>query len=348
MSTVVAFGPGRVNLIGEHTDYNGGLALPFAIEQGVRVTARPQPGDEILARAVDHDELDRFGLGGQSADAGNGWRAFVRGTIGELQRAGFNLTGAVIEIAGDVPEGAGLSSSAALEVSLCLALLAVSDIDEPRDRVSLAQLCSRVENDWVGARSGLMDQLASLLGEDGHAVRIDFRSLEVTPVPLPLGDWTLLTVPSGEQRSLAASGYNQRVDECRQACELLGVESLRDARRDDAQRLPEPLNRRALHVIDENERVEETIDALARDDLPAVAQLLNRSHESLRDQYDSSTEAVERTVERLRAGGALGARMMGGGFGGHVLALFPPGASLPADSVRVAPSAGARLLSRAQ
>jgi galactokinase len=342
---VVAFGPGRLNLIGEHTDYNGGLALPFAIEQGVRVTARPHANHEILARAADHDEDDRFGLAVRPGDAGTGWRAFVRGTIGELQRAGFELKGAAIEITGDVPEGGGLSSSAALEVSLCLALLAVSEIAEPEDRVSLARLCSRVENDWVGARSGLMDQLASLLGEDGRALRIDFRSLEITPVPLSLGDWALVTVPSGERHSLAASGYNQRVEECRQACELLGVESLRDGRRDEAQRLPEPLNRRTLHVIDENERVEATIKALARDDLATVAELLNRSHESLRDQYDSSTEAVERAVERLRAGGALGARMIGGGFGGHVLGLFPPGTVLPVDSVQVAPSAGARLLS---
>jgi galactokinase len=341
---VTAFAPGRANLIGEHTDYNDGLALPFAIEQGVRVTARPRAGNEVLAHAVDQGEHERFPLSGLRAQGrAGGWRDFVRGAIGELSAAGYALRGAEIEIAGDVPQGGGLSSSAAIEVAVCLALLAVAGVAEP-DRVGLARLCSRIENEWVGARTGLLDQLASLCGRAEHALRIDFRTLEIEPAPLELGDWQLVTVPSGEQHSLAESGYNERRGECERARELLGIESLRDARLDDLGRLPDPLDRRVRHVIEENERVETTIRRLRERDLEAVGGLLDASHASLRDLYDSSTAAVERTVRRLKRDGAAGARMMGGGFGGHVLALLAPNVATPGDAQPVSPADGARLI----
>jgi galactokinase len=342
--SVVAFAPGRVNLIGEHTDYNDGLALPFAIEHGVRVAARARGGDQLIAHALDAQEGQRFALPGTIADRSGDWSDFVRGAIGELIAAGYELRAAELEITGDVPQGGGLSSSAAIEVALCLALLAVSGIPEPADRIALARLCSRIENDWVGARSGLLDQLASLFGRQDHALRIDFRTLEVRPVPLRLGGWKLVTVDSGEQRSLAASGYNERREECERARELLGLESLRDARLEDLDRLPAPLDRRVRHVIEENARVQATIAALERNDLADVGRLLDASHASLRDLYDSSTEAVEATVNRLRDAGAAGARLMGGGFGGHVLALLPREVPPPDDGQLVSPSAGARLL----
>ncbi len=200
-----AFGPGRVNLIGEHTDYNGGLALPFAIEQGVTVTATPIDGDEVVAVAADLGEEDRFALA--APGPAGGWRAFVRGIVAEL-----GVAEAVrLQIAGDVPRGSGLSSSAALETALCLALGAGGD------RVELARLCSRVEHEWAGAHTGLLDQIASLLGREGHALRVDFRTLEVAPVALDLGDWSLVTVDSGERHSHAASGYNERRAECARA-----------------------------------------------------------------------------------------------------------------------------------
>jgi galactokinase len=340
---VVSFAPGRANLIGEHTDYNDGLALPFAIEQGIRVTARPRASAEVLAYAIDHGERERFPLSGlDPRERAGGWRDFVRGTIGELQRDGRELCGAELEIAGDVPQGGGLSSSAALGVALCLALLAVAGCDELDDRLSLARLCSRIENEWVGARTGLLDQLASLCGREGHALRIDFRTLSVNPVPLELGDWQLVTVPSGEQHSLAESGYNERREESERAREQLGLDSLRDARLGDLGNLPDPLDRRVRHVIEENARVEETISALHARDLEAVGRLLDASHASLRDLYDSSTDAVDETVGRLKRDGAAGARMMGGGFGGQVLALLPPDVSSPPDARAVAPAAGAR------
>jgi galactokinase len=342
--TVVAFAPGRANLIGEHTDYNDGLSLPFAIAQGVLVTADADGGAELHVTAVDHGEQERFALSGADSGRSGDWRDFVRGAIGELRAAGVALRGGSAAIEGNVPEGAGLSSSAAVEVALCLALKALAGACEPADPVALARLCSRIENDWVGARTGLLDQLASLLGVEGHALRIDFRTLEIRPVPLRLDGWRLVTVDSGERRSLAASGYNERRAETERARRLLGLDSLREATAADLERLPEPLDRRVRHVLEENERVEEAVTALEAGDMPALGALLDASHASLRDLYGASTAAVERTVERLRAAGAAGARMMGGGFGGQVIALLPPRARPPAGAVEVAPAQGARLL----
>jgi galactokinase len=248
-----------------------------------------------------------------------------------------------VEISGDVPRGGGLSSSAALEVALTLALIALSGVPEP-DRVELAKLCSRIENDWVGAQTGLLDQLASLLGEDDHALRIDFRSLEIAQVPLELGDFKLVTLHSGDRHSNAASGYNERRRECAIASEKLGVPSLREATLEAAATLPSPLDRRAKHIITENQRVDAAVAALEHRDMDELGRLLDASHASLRDCYEVSTPAVERAVEKLRAAGAQGARIIGGGFGGHVLGLMPPGARVPDEAREVRPGPGARLM----
>jgi galactokinase len=333
VTTVTARGPGRVNLIGEHTDYNDGLALPFPIGRGVTVTREPADGAEVHATARDLDEQDSFPL--DDPPRTDGWRAFVRGTVAELRAAGHHVGACRLTIEGDLPHGSGLSSSAALEAALCLALA-----DEPGDRVELAKLCSRVENDWVGAETGLLDQLASLCGVEGHALRIDFRSLRLDPVPLELGDWTLVTLDSGAVHEHAAGGYNERRAECRAACEALGIASLRDARSPDG--LPDPLQRRVRHVLTENARVDATVEALAAGDLAEVGRLLDASHASLRDDYEASVPEVEHTVELLKEAGAEGARMVGGGFGGSVLALFPPGSEPPAAALTVSPGPPAR------
>jgi galactokinase len=249
-----------------------------------------------------------------------------------------------------VPPGAGLSSSAALEVALALALLDLGSGEpagappEPVDRVELARLCSRVENDWVGARTGLLDQLASLYGAQDSAVYIDFRTLEVDPVPLMLGDWRLVVLDSGDRHEHASSGYNQRRAECARACELLGVSSLREADPRAVAQLPAPLDRRVGHVIGENQRVREAVEALRAGDLSAVGRLLSASHASLRDGYEISTPAVEQAVERLLGAGAAGARLVGGGFGGSVLGLFGPGVAPPDGAREVRPGPGAHLL----
>lgn len=343
----IAFAPGRVNLIGEHTDYNGGLALPFAIADGVTVRAEPLPRSQVEVLAVDLDARDSFSL--PEPERAGGWRAFARGIAAELAAAGHEVSGARLRISGSVPRGSGLSSSAALEVALCLALLAIGGRSEP-DRLELARLCSRVENEWVGARTGLLDQIASLFGRADSAIRIDFDALEITPVPLELDGYRLVTLDSGQRHANAPGpadaeqGYNQRRRECAQACELLGVDSLRRATEEMARGLPTPLNDRVGHVIDENRRVEETVAALGAGDLERVGRLLDASHASLRDRYAVSTPAVEAAVERLRQAGAVGARIMGGGFGGHVLGLLAPGAAGPEGAVPVTPGPGARLL----
>jgi galactokinase len=372
----VAFAPGRVNLIGEHTDYNHGLALPFAIAEGVTVSVHAaSPGTagagRIRAYARDLDEHDQFEL--SSPQRAPGWRAFVRGVVAELARAGCPLVGAELDIGGGLPAGVGLSSSAALEVALCLALADVGarardggggddgeagdggeaggdgeagDDGEaaPLSRIEIARLCSRVENYWVGAHTGLLDQLASLYGAPDAAVYIDFRTLSVEPVPLVLGDWRLVVLDSGERHLHASSGYNERRAECARACELLGVTSLRDAQLHAGERLPEPLNRRVRHVISENQRVRETVAALCFRDLGAVGALLDASHASLRDDYEVSTPAVEAAVQRLHDAGASGARLVGGGFGGSVLGLFAPDIPYPSDAREVRPGPGAHLL----
>ncbi len=336
-----AFAPGRVNLIGEHTDYNDGLALPFAIAEGVTVRAHALPEREIAAHAADLDERDRFPLDGVST--ASGWRGFVRGAAAELQRAGIALRGTELEIAGTVPRGAGLSSSAAFEVALCTALIALTDDPQP-DRLELAQLCSRIENDWVGARTGLLDQIAALFGEHDHALLIDFRSLDIRPVALDLRGFKLVTLDSGERHANAASGYNDRRAECAAACRELGISSLREATLEMAASLPELLSLRARHVITENARVDAAVEALGLGDLPAFGVLLDASHASLRDCFEVSTPAVEATVARLWAAGALGARIVGGGFGGSVLGLLPPGVRTPDGAFEVTPGRGARLL----
>jgi galactokinase len=314
-----------VNLIGEHTDYNLGLCLPFAVQMGVTVTAELREGGDVVAPGLPDDD------------------PYLRGAVTELRAAGVDLPGCTLEVDSDLPQEAGLSSSAALSIALVLALGALAGAARP-EPADLARLCQRIENEYTGVETGLLDQLASILGEEGEAVRLDMRTLEPRPVSLDLGEHRLIVLDSGSSRSLAESGYNDRRDECRRAAELLGVESLRDADCDAAAGLPDPLDRRVRHVITENERVDAAVGALEQADLAALGELLDASHRSLRDDYAVSVPEVERAVEACGEAGALGARIMGGGFGGSVLALFGPEAKPPSAALPVAPSRGARVL----
>jgi galactokinase len=317
-----AFAPGRVNLIGEHTDYNLGLCLPFAVARGVTVTAELRDGAEIVAPGLPDED------------------PYLRGAVTELRAAGVTLPGCTLTVDSDLPQEAGLSSSAALCVSLVLALTAIGGA-QALAPIELAELCQRIENEYTGVETGLLDQLASILGEEGQAVRLDMRTLESRPVALDLGDHVLAVLDSGSSRSLAESGYNERLAECERAAGLLGVESLRDAT--DWFGLPDPLDRRVRHVVTENERVDAAVAALEARDLERLGELLDGSHRSLRDDYEVSVPEVERAVDACREAGALGARIMGGGFGGSVLALFPPGAEAPPAALPVRPAHGARL-----
>jgi galactokinase len=341
-----AFAPGRVNIIGEHTDYNDGLSLPFAISAGVTVRAHSDEGAQTVMRvhALEFEESDEFPAA--APEPAEGWRAFTRGVVSELAAEGVPVPGATVEIAANLPAGSGLSSSAALTVALCTALEDLArGLGEARlEPLAVARLGARVEARWAGAETGLLDQLASLHGAPETALRIDFSTLDVQPVGLRLAGWQFVLLDSGERHSHGSSGYNARRTECRAACRLLGVDSLRAADPGEAATLPDPLNRRVAHVLGENARVDLAVESLGAGDFTTLGTLLDASHESLRDLYEVSTPAVERTVERLRAAGAVGARIVGGGFGGAALGLLPPGAEPPPDALAVAPGPGAHLL----
>jgi galactokinase len=340
---VAAHGPGRVNLIGEHTDYNDGLCLAFAISRGVTVHAEATFDGRVFAHSSSLGEDDVFAADKPAHTGPGDWRGFVRGMVAELRAEGLTLSGARLRIDSDLPQGAGLASSAALGSALALALIALGQVrlDDPLD---LARLCARVEHDWVGAQTGLLDQLTVLCGRDGHALALDLRALSLQAVPLALGDWRLVTLDSGARHANASSGYNERRAQCAEAAALLGRESLRDATLADADRLPAPLGARVRHVVSENARVRQAIAALRAGDLAEVGRLLDASHASLRDDFEVSVPEVDETVALLRGVGAAGARMMGGGFGGSVLALLPPGVRAPARSLIVLPAGAARLV----
>jgi galactokinase len=312
----------------------------------VTVHAEATFDGRVFAHSSSLGEDDLFAADSPAQTNPGDWRGFVRGMVAELRAEGLHLPGARLRIDSDLPQGAGLASSAALGSALALALVALGQVrlDDPLD---LARLCSRVEHDWVGAQTGLLDQLTVLCGRDGHALALDLRALSLQPVSLQLGDWRLVTLDSGARHANASSGYNERRAQCAEAAALLGRETLRDATLADVERLPPPLDARVRHVVNENARVKQAVRALRAGDLEELGRLLDASHASLRDDLEVSVPEVEETVALLRGVGAAGARMIGGGFGGSVLALLPPGVRAPARSITVAPAGPARLVASA-
>jgi galactokinase len=321
--------PGRANLIGEHTDYNQGWVLPFALHLGVTVAAsrRDDGALAIASRQAPGAPAD-LALATLAPGAVTGWAAYPAGVAWAVREAGHRLAGgASLAIDSDLPQGAGLSSSAALECATALALAGLYGLDPPRPE--LAALAWRAENDFVGVPSGIMDQSASLLCRAGHALLLDCRSGETTDVPLdPAGaGLELIIIDTGARHALGDGRYAERRRECDRAAALLGVTSLREVTSPAAAAgLADPvLRRRARHVITENARVEETVTLLTAGDLAGVGAVLRASHASLRDGFEVSWPQADVAVDAATAAGALGARMMGGGFGGSALALVPAG-----------------------
>jgi galactokinase len=321
--------PGRANLIGEHTDYNQGWVLPFALDLGVTVAAGRR-GDGLLAirsRQAPGTPAD-LQLAALAPGAVTGWAAYPAGVAWALREAGHPLAGgASMAIDSDLPQGAGLSSSAALECAAALALDGLHGLGLPRPQ--LATLAQRAENDFVGVPSGIMDQSASLLSRAGHALLLDCRTGVTADVPLDpaAAGLALLIVDTGARHALGDGRYAQRRSECEQAAARLGVGSLRDVTSPaEVGRLDDPvLRRRARHVVTENGRVKQAVALLTRGDLAGVGPLLYASHASLRDDFEVSWPEADVAVDAAMAAGALGARMMGGGFGGSALALVPAG-----------------------
>ncbi|MDP9432125.1 MAG: galactokinase [Actinomycetota bacterium] len=318
--------PGRVNVIGEHTDYNDGFVLPFAIDRRVVVAAARR--DDGLCRVHSLQQPDQpvtAELASLAPGNVSGWAAYVLGVAWVLRERGAALGGVDLMLSGDVPSGAGLSSSAALE---CAAGLALADLfgltDDATERARIAQ---RAENDFVGVPCGLMDQLASTRGLAGHALLIDIRTLDVRPTPLHLeaAGLTLLIVDTRASHSLADGEYARRRASCEAAARSLGVAALRDVEAQDLlavlARLDDVTARRVRHVVTENARVLQVDTALQGGDWAAVGQLMTASHVSLRDDYEVSAPELDTVVEAALGVGALGARMTGGGFGGSAIAL---------------------------
>jgi len=322
--------PGRVNLIGEHTDYNQGFVLPMAIERRTTVAAAPRSDRRIVAysEALADEfvaDLDRPGPVRRGV-----WGDFVEGTARALVARGVPVVGADLLVASDVPAGAGLSASAALEISVGLALATLAGKGD-LDRVTLALAGQAAEHEYVGTLCGIMDQYIAALGVDGGALLIDCRSLEPRVVKMALGGASIVVCDTRVKHDLASSAYNQRRAECEEAAALFarrlpGVVALRDVTPEDFERfgsdLPDPIQRRARHVVTENARTVTAAELLEHGELDRLGSLMVASHASLRDDYEVSSPELDLAVEvALSVPGVYGARMTGGGFGGCAIAL---------------------------
>jgi galactokinase len=318
--------PGRVNLIGEHTDYNEGFVLPFALSRGTLAVAGRR-GDDILE--VRSRQVPGGGAaipaGALAPGAVTGWAAYPAGVVWAMRAAGHPVGGVSMVIDSDVPSGAGLSSSAALECAVALALSDLHGLAVPRSE--LVMIAQQAENDFVGVPCGIMDQSASLLCQAGHALLLDCRTSEAAAVPFDpaAAGLDLLVIDTGARRELADGDYASRRSECEQAARALGLGSLRDVTdvAEISRRLAGPLRRRATHVVTDNQRVIEMVALLRAGKLSEAGPLLTASHLSLRDDFEISWPEADAAVAAATGAGALGGRMIGGGFGGSVIALVP-------------------------
>ncbi|WPB74119.1 galactokinase [Archangium violaceum] len=323
--TAVVRSPGRVNLIGEHTDYNDGFVLPIAIDREVWIALRPRDDRRVVVHSLDYDASLSFELG-QLSHTGTDWSEYVKGVAWALQEAGHTLRGLEAVMTGNVPRGAGLSSSAAVELAMERAFATVSGLQwKPSEMALLGQ---RVENKWIGVNSGIMDQMIVAGGRENHALLIDCRSLELQPVPVPAGA-VVVVLDTGTRRGLVDSAYNERRSQCEEAARFFGVKALRDvdsrtlsARQNELDPL---VRRRARHVITENERTLQAAEAMRASDLTLLGKLMDASHDSLRDDFEVTNDALNAIVSLARAQpGCFGARMTGAGFGGCAVALVTP------------------------
>jgi len=316
--------PGRVNLIGEHTDYNDGFVLPLALEQGVAAAARRVDEPVLRVHSAQLGATVEVPLATIAPGVPAGWAGYVAGVAWALREAGSDVPGLDVVIDGDIPVGAGLSSSAALECAVAVAWNDLGGLGLSLD--DLAAAARRAENDVVGAPTGVMDQMASLHGRAGHLVFLDTRSLAVEPVPFdpPSAGLALLVIDSKAPHALVDGEYAERRRSCEQAAEILGVPALRDVTDLDAalDRLDDLLRRRVRHVVTENARVLQVVAALrAGDDPRTIGPALTASHASMRDDFEITVPEIDTAVTAALDAGAHGARMTGGGFGGCVLAL---------------------------
>lgn len=323
----VVAAPGRVNLIGEHTDYNDGFVLPMAIERHIVVAANLNPSGNVILHSVTTGETATFNVRPKVVRGEPGWSNYVRGVIAGFQARGKKVAGFDAVIESTLPYGGGLASSAALEVATATLLEAMAGT--PLDPIEKALLCQQAEHDFAGVPCGIMDQFTSILAWQDHALLLDCRSRTTTPVPMTNPDVTVLIVNTNIRHKLAESEYARRRTQCEAAARVLKVAALRDATLEGleaaAGRMDPVVFRRARHVITENERTLQAARAIQAADWPAVGRLMYASHASLRDDYEVSCPELDLVVEIARTLGAggdvIGCRMTGGGFGGCAVSL---------------------------
>ena len=312
--------PGRVNLIGEHTDYNDGFVLPMAIDHAVWFALSARSDSQVRIHSLDLEVDSAFDL--HSLAKGEGWLEYIKGVACQLQKAGYELQGFDAVMTGDVPRAAGLSSSAAVELATARAFAAVSGF--AWDAAQMAKISQKAENEWVGVNCGIMDQMASAACKAGYALFLDCRTLEYQHAPLP-ENTSLVILDTSTRRGLVDSAYNERRSQCEEAARWFGVKALRDVSVNEFEKsngLSEIVRKRARHIITENARVLEAVDVMKAGNVKRLGELFNASHNSLRDDFEVTNEALNQIVECAQEQpGCYGARMTGAGFGGCAVAL---------------------------
>lgn len=327
--THIVQAPGRVNLIGEHTDYNDGFVLPCAINYQTVVAAAKRDDNIVRVVSVDYgNETDEFDITQEITFQENKmWSNYIRGVVKCLIGRGFEFKGADISVSGNVPQGAGLSSSAALEVVIGQTFKELYNLNISQAEIALNG--QQAENEFVGCNCGIMDQMVSAEGNENHAMLLDCRSLETTAVSMP-ENMSVVIINSNKKRGLVDSEYNTRREQCEEAARIFGVKALRDVSIEEfnakAHELDEMVAKRARHVITENDRTEEAAKVLASGDMKRMAVLMAESHASMRDDFEITVNEVDTLVDIVKnvIGTEGGVRMTGGGFGGCIVALVPP------------------------
>jgi galactokinase len=323
--SLIVRAPGRVNLIGEHTDYNDGFVLPMAIDRAIWIAVRPRMDRFVRIHSVDFEAEAVFSLDDLKKE--QGWAEYLKGVANVLQAEGCKLSGWDGVMMGDVPRGSGLSSSAAVEMATARVFASVSNLKW--DAAYMARIGQRAENQWVGVNCGIMDQMASAACKEGHALFLDCRSLEIQHVPLP-DHIAVVVMDTSTRRGLVDSAYNERRSQCEEAARFFGVKALRDVSLDEFEKrksgLREVVMRRARHIITDDQRVLDAMQAMQANDLVRLGNILNAGHISLRDDFEVTNEALNQIVEAAQMqSSCYGARMTGGGFGGCAIALVDAG-----------------------
>ena len=321
---LLVFSPGRINLIGEHTDYNDGFVFPAAINKGIVLAIQKSDTDASSVYALDKEEMHEFNLLDIKPIKDGGWRNYVLGVVAEIQKLNIQLDHINIVFGGDIPEGAGLSSSAALENSVVFGLNELFNLKLSKNRMIL--LSQKAEHNYVGVKCGIMDQYASMFGKKGSALLLDCRTLESKTYKIDFEDYKLVLINTNVKHELSESAYNERRSVCEKVSNMLGVIKLRDVSKSGLKRLENKISnedyQKALYIIEENERVKLFSKAIENDDIKSLGNLLYESHNGLSNQYKVSCRELDFLIEKAKENTSiLGARMMGAGFGGCTLNL---------------------------